>query len=150
MKRVTILILIAVFLLSACETETGIRVHDAWILPTPQGENAAVYFVLHNHTDQDDELIGAATNVADVVELHRSTSEPGTDVIRMEMVSSVEVAADEEIIFAPGKSHLMLVNLKKELKIGDHVGVILHFRNHEDIVVNVSVQDAAPEDEHTH
>jgi copper(I)-binding protein len=150
MKRVMIVLLITGFLLSACEAETGIRFHDAWIRATPQGENGAVYFVLHNHTEQDDELIGATTNVADVVELHQGIQVPGSDVIRMQMVSSVEVAADEELVFAPGKYHLMLVNLKKEVKVGEHIGVILHFRNHEDIVVNVSVQDAAPEEDHAH
>lgn len=150
MKFVLSIFLTAVFLLSACETETGVEVHDAWIRATLQGENGAVYFVLHNHTHQDDELIGATTSVADIVEIHQSIGEAGTDVIRMEMVSLVPVAADEEIIFAPGKYHLMLVNLKKELKVGDHVGMIVHFRNHEDIVVKVSVQDAAPEENHGH
>ena len=150
MKHLFAIFMTGVFLLSACETETGITVYDAWIRDTAKGGNGAVYFVLHNHTNQDDELIGATTDVADIVEIHQSKSEPDTGVIRMEMVRSVPVAADEEIIFAPGKYHLMLVNLKKGLKVGDRVRVTLHFRNYGDLVVNGSVQDAAPEQDHSH
>jgi copper(I)-binding protein len=35
----------------------------------------------------------------------------------------------------------MLVAIKQEFKAGDHISIILHFKNHEDIVVNVSVGD---------
>jgi len=45
----------------------------------------------------------------------------------------------------------MLVNIKQEFKAGDHIGIILLFKNHKDIVVNVSVGDApANSDEHGH
>ena len=40
---------------------------------------------------------------------------------------------------------VMLVRLKKELNVEDHIGVTLHFKIHQDIIVNVSVQDNAPE-----
>ncbi len=149
MKRILILVM-GILLFSACNPETGLKVHDPWMQSTTEGANGAVYFVLHNHTAQDDELIGVTTNVADAVEMHQSTIDPATDIMRMEMVSSISIPTDSEIFFAPGKYHLMLVRLKKELKVGDHIGVILHFKNHEDIIVNVSVQDNAPEEDHSH
>lgn len=37
----------------------------------------------------------------------------------------------------------MLINLKKDLKVGDEITVTLHFKNHEDIVLAVPVEDAA-------
>ena len=149
MKR-TLIVVMGILLFSACNTETGLKVHDPWMQSTTEGANGAVYFVIHNHTDQDDELIGVTTNVADAVEIHQSTIESGTDIMRMEMISSISIPSDAEIFFEPGKYHLMLVRLKKELKVGDHIGVVLHFKNHEDIIVNVSVQDNAPEEDHSH
>jgi len=149
MKHILILVM-EILLLSACNTETGLKVHGPWIQSTTEGANGAVYFVIHNHTDQDEELIGVTTNVADAVEIHQSTIDPDTDIMRMEMVSSIPIPADSEIFFEPGKYHLMLVRLKRELKVGDHIGVILHFKNHEDIIVNVAVQDNAPEEDHSH
>jgi len=150
MRCLYMILLVGILLLSACNTETGLKVHDPWIQSTAQGQNGAVYFVVHNHTDQDDALIGITTNVADAVEIHQTTIAPETDIMKMERVSSIPVPADSEIFFEPGHYHLMLIRLKKELKVGDHIGVILHFENHEDVVVNVPVQDNAPAEDHSH
>jgi periplasmic copper chaperone A len=150
MKRLCMILLAGSLLLSACNTETGLKVHDPWIQSTAQEANGAVYFVLHNHTDQDDELTGVTADVAEAVEIHQSTIDPATDIMKMDMVSSIPIPAGSEIFFEPGKYHLMLIRLKKELKVGDHIGVILHFKNHEDMIVNVSVQDNAPEEDHSH
>lgn len=141
MKRVFMLIGSLTLLLSACgPTEAAdIEVHDPWSRPTAQGQNAAVYFQIHNHTDSADELIGVSTTIADAAEIHESKME--NDIMKMTMVSSLPLAPDEEVNFAPGGYHVMLVAIKQEFKAGDHIGIILHFKNHEDIVVNVSVGD---------
>ena len=148
MKYVLPVILIGAFLLSACSAPGDIEVHQAWVRPTAQGENAAVYLTLHNHTTNDDELIGVTVTVADVAEIHESKME--NDVMQMDMLTSVPIAADEEIIFAPGGLHIMLVNVKKELVLGEHIGLILHFKNHADIVVEVHIEDTMPEEDHDH
>ncbi len=151
MKRYLLFFGVLTLLLNACgNTEAGdIEIHEPWVRPTAQGENAAVYFILHNHSANDDELIGASSNVADVAEIHESKME--NDVMQMNMLTSLPIAADEEVNFTPGGLHIMLVNIKQELKAGDHIGVILHFKNHEDIVANVSVGDApAGGDDHDH
>lgn len=150
MKRLYMILLVGILVLSACTAETGLKVHDPWIRSTVQGQNGAVYFVVHNHTDQDDTLIGVTSDIAEAIEIHQSTIDPGTDIMKMEMVSSIPVPAESEIFFEPGHYHLMLIRLKKELKVGDRIGVILHFKNHEDIIVDVSVQDNAPAGDHSH
>jgi len=148
MRKFLFSMLIILFLLSACSAPGDIEVHQAWVRPTTQGENAAVYFTIHNHSAEDDELIGASSNVADVVEIHESNIE--NDVMQMNMLMSVPLAADEEIIFSPGGYHIMLVKIKKELVLGEHVGLILHFKNHADIVVEVHVEDSMPDEDHDH
>jgi copper(I)-binding protein len=105
-----------------------------------------VYFRIHNHTATDDELIGATSPAADVIEIHESKME--NDVMRMSMLSSLPIAADEEFIFTPGGLHVMLVAVKQELVLGEHIGLILHFKNHADLVVEVHVEDAMPDEEH--
>ncbi len=148
MKKLFI-VFVWLFLLSACGETGDIEVHDAWVRPTAQGENAAVYLTIHNHSANDDELTGASSNVADVAEIHETKME--NDVMQMNMLTSLPIAADEEVIFTPGGLHIMLVKIKQEFKAGDHIGVILQFKNHADIVVNVSVGDAPVNtDEHGH
>jgi len=139
-KQTIVLWLIGAFLISACGATGDIEVHDAWARPTAQGENAAVYFQIHNHTENPDELIGVSSNFADAAEIHESKME--NDVMQMNMISSIPLGADEEVNFAPGGFHVMLVSIKQEFKAGDHIAIILRFKNHEDIVVNASVGDA--------
>jgi copper(I)-binding protein len=146
MKKVFIFALAGAILLSACGATGEIEAHSAWVRPTAQGENAAVYLTLHNHTAEGDELVGTSSNAADVVEVHESKME--NDVMQMNMIPSLPIAADEEIIFTPGGLHIMLISVKEELVLGEHIGVILHFKNHEDIVVEVHIEDSMPEDDH--
>jgi copper(I)-binding protein len=141
-----VLLLAGLILFSACSAPGDLEVHQAWVRPTAAGENAAVYFSMHNHSSVDDELIGATATVTDVIEIHESTMEGG--VMKMEMLSSMPIAADEEIVFTPGRLHLMLVSIKEELILGGHIGLILHFRAHEDIVVEVHVEDEIPQEDH--
>jgi len=148
MKKIIILVVALAIIMSACSTLGDIEVHLPWVRPTSKGENAAVYLTLHNHASESYELTGASSNVADVVEIHESRLE--NDVMQMNMLSSLPIAAEEEINFAPGGLHIMLVNIKQELVLGEHIGIILHFKNHEDIVVEVHVEDVVPGDEHDH
>ena len=146
MKRIFILIFVLSALMSACSAPGDMEVHQAWVRPTAQGETAAVYLTIHNHSASADELIGATATVADAVEIHQSKME--NDIMQMSMLTSVPIAADEEIIFTPGGLHIMLVNIKEEFILGEHIGLILHFKNHEDIVVEVHIEDSMPEEDH--
>lgn len=138
-------------LLCACTAEEGITVHNAWIRPTAQGENGAVYFVLHNQSAEADELVGASSDVAESVEMHESSMAEGTDVMQMNQVFSIPLNRGSEVVFEPGGYHVMLVNVSRELMAGETIEVTLQFKNHKDIPVKVSVAEFAPTgDEHSH
>lgn len=148
MKRLIGFLLAGLLLLSACggaEEGEGVEVHDPWGRAAPQGDNSAVYLLVHNHTAQDDELIGASSEAAEAVEIHKSIM--GADgVMRMVPQSAVPLPADGEVEFTPGGLHIMLVGLKLDLKVGDSIQVTLHFKSHEDILLTVPVMDAADMD----
>jgi len=146
MNRISTLLLVLALILSACGTSGEVEAHQAWVRPTAQGENAAVYLTIHNHSASADELMGASTSVADVAEIHESKLE--NDVMQMNMVSSILFDPDEEIIFKPGGYHIMLINIDQELVLGVHIGLILHFKNHEEIAVEVHIEDSMPDEDH--
>ena len=148
-KGLLLLIWMATLFLSACSAPEGITVREAWIRATKTGENGAVYFVLVNDSTEQEELIGASSDLADAVEIHKSSLVAGTDVMQMNPVSSVALASGSEVTFEPGGLHVMLVGLKKELQVGDVIKLTLHFKKHADVPVNVSVAEFAP-DEHSH
>jgi copper(I)-binding protein len=150
-KRIFSIIFAASLLLSACTAEEGITVQNAWMRPTAQGGNGAVYFVLNNHSARANELIAVSSRVAESVEIHESSMAEGSDIMQMNQVFSVPLNGRSEVVFEPGGLHVMLVNLSRELVVGETVEVALHFKNHNDLPMNVSVAEFAPAgEEHSH
>ena len=150
MKQFAMLLLSAAFILSACRAaeEGNIEVHKPWVRPTAQGENAAVYFLLSNNSENDDQLIGASSNVSERVEIHESKME--NDVMQMNMLSSLPLESGGEFLFEPGGLHVMLIGIDQELKPGEQMELILHFANHDDIVVSVPVGNSASGGDNNH
>ena len=143
MKIKSIILLAGVLLLDACAAATGIDISKAWTRPVPQSGNGAVYFLLQNRSAFADELTGVSTNVAEAAEIHESRT--AGDVMQMRQLQGISVHGKESIEFGPGGYHIMLVGLKQELKPGDEIQLTLHFKNQEDLSVNVPVQELAPE-----
>lgn len=139
MKRIIVLLLSTVLLLSACGAKEGIEISDAWARQAMQGMTSAVYFVIQNHNAEADELIGAASDVADAVEIHESRMEG--DVMKMSRVGSVALEPSVKVEFMPGGYHVMLINLRQDLKAGDEIEVTLQFKNSPDIMLTVPVKE---------
>ena len=139
MKRVVLLTLSAALLLSACGAKEGIEVSDAWARTGMQGGNGAVYFVIENHNADMDELIGAASDAADAVEVHESKMEG--DMMMMNHMESVALEPSQKVEFMPGGYHVMLIGLKQDLKAGDEIEVTLQFKNSADLTLTVTVKE---------
>ena len=140
MKHFFVILFSATLLLSACEASEGIEVSDAWVRTATEGTNSAVYFVIQNHNADVDEVIGASTDIANAAEVHESKMEG--DVMRMNHMDSVTLDPSVKVEFMPGGLHVMLIGLKQDLKAGDQVEVILHFKNNSDLIVKATVRNA--------
>ncbi|NTW13365.1 MAG: copper chaperone PCu(A)C [Anaerolineales bacterium] len=141
MKMKLMSVFVYLLLLSACGAKEGIEVRDAWARTSTEGMNSAVYFVIQNHNAEADELIGAASDVADAVEIHESKMEG--DVMTMNRVESIVLEPSAKVEFMPGGFHVMLIGLKQDLKAGDEIEVTLQFRNGPDITVKATVKDGS-------
>jgi hypothetical protein len=124
---------------SACGDSNGIAVQDAWARPGFQGDNSAVYLTINNPTDQGDGLIGANTDVAGGTEIHLSKMD-AAGTMTMEPQYQVVIPAKDAVELAPGGLHIMLVNLGKDLSVGDIFPVILEFQRAGDITIEVEVK----------
>ena len=146
MNRVIIMWIGSLALLSACAPKEGIEVRDAWMRSAAQGENGAVYLVIHNYSETADALVGASTDVAAVVEVHES--KVVNDVMQMQMLASVPLAPGASVEFAPGGLHLMLVNLTRSLEAGDTITITLQFQDAPDITLSIPVQVGPDHSDH--
>lgn len=118
----------------------------------PSAPTGAVYFHISNPSETADRLIGVQTPRAEKAELHTHVHKG--EVMSMERIESVELAAGGEVAFKPGGNHVMLFKLKEPLVAGEHFPLTLIFENAGEMMVDVNIQDQAPEagsnDHHHH
>jgi copper(I)-binding protein len=141
-NRIWISVLVSLFLLTACDTliPQGVGVRDAWMRPAAQGDNGAAYLLIRSA--EADEILGASSDAAETVEIHESTMTG--DVMEMHHSPSVPLGPREWVAFEPGGLHVMLINLKQDLKIGDDLIITLQLKNHGDLKLRVRVMDTPP------
>lgn len=141
---------IAALLLVSCGQQPAsqgpaVTVSDVWARPARMaaeghgmGMTSAVYFVIRNRGSQADRLVAATTAVAGRVELHETRQEG--DMMRMVPVQAVEIPAGGEVVFKPGGLHVMLMDLKRDLKVGDSFELTLKFERAGELTVTVPVR----------
>ena len=123
MRRFFLSWLILIFIPLAHAAES-VRVHGAWVrLPPPGAEIGVTYLTLE--AKQGMTLISAQSPAAESVELHSMTMHNG--VMRMRHLPTLALAAGKPVKLEPGGLHLMLINLKKPLQVGDTVQLDLNF-----------------------
>ena len=95
-------------------------IEDAWVRAMPPGQSVAVGFLsLVNTGDEAITIVGAQSDSAEQTEIHQHRHHNG--MMRMEKVEQLIVPAGETVILAPGGYHLMLMDTKSALKVGDSV-----------------------------
>lgn len=117
----------------------GVQAHDAWVALTPPGAHATAGFMtLHNGGEADVDLVAAAADGFDAVELHRSFNENGMH--RMVEQERIAIPAGEAVRLAPGGYHIMLIGLQRPLEEGDSVPIELTFDNGSRLVVEAPIK----------
>lgn len=137
MKTVAALLLVVV----GCEQEhTGapIVVRDAWIREPPPRSPAAGYLVIENRGGEPVALVALATEAAEQTEIH--IMEHKDDRMTMRQVEKLQVPAGEEVALKPGGAHLMLMELRRPLRDGDEVELLLRFDNGTERLIQVPVR----------
>ena len=136
----TLIVIAILAIASACGGgQEKIIVKDAWARPGLEGGNSGVFLTIENHSGVDDQLLNAVSNISSAVELHKTIMEDG--VMKMKQQVSVPIPANEQIDFKPGDLHIMLIELKSGLNVGDEFDVSLDFEHAGEIDLTVIVKE---------
>jgi len=114
----------------------GLAVADAWAKATG-AEMSAVFAVLSNSADEDVEIVGVATDVADRAELHETADGA------MRPVESLTVEAGGSLMLEPGGNHVMLMDLKDPIDPGDDIELTLELSDGSTFDVTATAKDFA-------
>lgn len=115
----------AIALLLCQSAFAEVRVSEAWARATAPGQEVGAAY-LGLRSDASAQLVALASPAADAVEIHEMSMKNG--VMKMRMLQTLELPAGKDVKLAPGGLHLMLIDLKKQLKAGDNVDIALTFK----------------------
>ena len=102
-------------------------VRDAWVRAAPAGGTSAAYMSMTNGRLAPDSLVGvSAPDITDSASLHQ-TSTDASGMTGMTHTESLAIPAGGTVVLEPGGFHIMLMDLKHDLKAGDRVRLILAF-----------------------
>lgn len=110
----------------AAGTADQISVTDPYVRMSPPGtKTTGAFMTIKNAGDKEARVVSAASQVANMTELHNHINDNG--VMRMRQVKEIAVPAKGEAQLKPGGYHVMLIDMKAPLKEGDHVVITLGF-----------------------
>lgn len=127
----------------AADAPCGVHIVDAWARPSIAGApNSAAYMVIANPDPVHDALIGAATDVANMVEIHEM-SMTADGVMQMRPVEGQHLHIPEggAVQLMPGGYHIMLMGLTRELVVGESFTLTLTFEHYGEMSLDVVVRD---------
>jgi copper(I)-binding protein len=112
----------AVLALTTCAAVAQVTVKDPWVRATvPQQTATGAFMQLSSPADA--RLVSASSPVAGLVELHEMKME--NDVMKMRAVPGIDIPAGKGAELKPGGYHVMLMNLKSQMKEGEMVPLTL-------------------------
>jgi periplasmic copper chaperone A len=97
-------------------------VKDAWVRGTVAQQKATGAF-MQITSAQGGKLVSVQTPVAGIAEIHEMKM--SGDVMKMGAVPSLDLPAGKTVELKPGSFHLMLMDLKQQVKAGDSVPLTL-------------------------
>ena len=136
--------LLSLFFAASARTEEvkagDLVISQAWSRATPNGAKiAGGYLTIENKGSTPDRLIGGAGDVAGRIEVHEMATNNGVMTMRP-LDNGLTIEPGKTVKLAPGGYHLMMFDLKGQLKQGDKVPVTLEFEKAGKVTLSLEVQ----------
>lgn len=106
----------------AATAQAQVTVKDAWVRATVPQQKATGAF-MQIQAAKNSKLLSASSPITAVVEVHEMAMQD--NVMKMRQVPSVELPAGKTVELKPGGYHVMLMDLKQQVKAGDTVPLTL-------------------------
>ena len=131
------LVAVATAVATPAQAQANVSVKDAWVRATvPQQKATGAFMQLQ--AARDSKFVSASSPLTPTVEVHEMAMQG--DVMRMRQVQSVDLPAGKTVELKPGGYHIMMMNLKAQVKEGDTVPFTLVFEGKDGKREQVEIQ----------
>ncbi|MCS6985334.1 MAG: copper chaperone PCu(A)C [Leptospiraceae bacterium] len=116
-----------------CQKEE-IGLKDPYVhLPPTGSQLTAAFLTIQNKSRENLILEKAYAEIAELTELHETYLEE--NMARMRAIPNLVISPSGELQLKPGSYHIMLINLKRELKAGEKIPIELYFNRGKRVVL---------------
>jgi len=105
-------------------THAQVTVDEPWVRATVASQKATGAF-MQLRSPANTRLVAAKSSVANIVEIHEMAMVG--DMMKMRAIPGIDVPAGKAVELKPGGYHVMLIDLKDQIKAGDTVPITLVF-----------------------
>jgi len=116
-----------------------LKIEHPYARATVPGQKVAGGFMKIENKGAADQLIAASSPVAGEMQLHTMTMDG--NVMKMREVKVIDVPANGSVELKPGGLHLMFMDIKSPLKVGEAVPVKLKFQKAGEVEIKVPVRE---------
>jgi copper(I)-binding protein len=124
-------------MLFGAAAQADVVVKESWVRGTTPAQKATGAFMEITSTD-DAALVSASSPVAGVVEIHASKME--NNMMTMRAIPRLDLPGGKGVKLAPGGNHVMLMDLKQQMKKGDIVPITLKVEGKDKKVQTIEVK----------
>lgn len=126
-RKISSLLLVVSALWCGHALAQNVDVKDAWARATVQGQKASGAFMTLT-AKADTTLVGVASSVAGVAEVHEMKMDGNTMQMRA-LTEGLRLPAGKAVALKPGSFHLMLMDLKVPLQKDTTIPLTLRFKD---------------------
>ncbi|AWM92495.1 transporter [Pseudomonas sp. 31-12] len=121
----------------AWQVSAEIQVKNAWVRATVAGQQSSGAFMTLK-ASKDSKLLSVQSAVAPTVQIHQSSMKD--DVMSMHQVEYVALPAGKSVSFEPHGYHVMLLELKAQIRKGDTVLLTIIVENADGEIDRIGVE----------
>jgi len=115
-----------------------VLIKNEWIRNSTKGTNTACFMDIINNSTKNDTLIKVSSKIAEITEIHETFTEG--DKMGMRKINFLVIPAKTTLSLKPRHHHIMLINLLKDLKVGNVEKISLQFSSGKKIELEVPVK----------
>ncbi|KQN65349.1 hypothetical protein ASF04_20860 [Duganella sp. Leaf61] len=130
-------VMLGATLLAAAPAWSQVTVDQPWVRGTVAAQKVTGAFMTLTAA-KNSRLVAVSSPVAGTVEVHEMKMVD--DVMRMRQIPVLELPAGKPVALTPGGYHLMLFQLKQQLKDGDKVPLVLEIEDAAKVRSSIKVE----------
>jgi copper(I)-binding protein len=118
-------------------TAGALEIYNPMAMAGRSGQTTGGFLVIKNTGATADRLVSASCGAAMMTQVHETVVE--NDIMKMREVTSIEIPAGGVVELKHGGYHIMLMDLKQDVKAGETTSCTLKFENAGEVTVEFPV-----------